>query len=244
MTLLHDPAPTTPITPITPMTEPLSADHDMGTPPVTSDAVVDLEIDGQPVSVPAGTSIMRAAALAGVDVPKLCATDSVKAFGSCRVCLVEIEGRPGAPASCTTPVAAGMKVATTSPKVDKLRRGVVELYLSDHPAGSCADGACELHAMAETVGLTDVRYGQDGHNHLNIDVDASNPYFTFDPKACIVCSRCVRACDEIQGTLALTVEGRGFESLISASGTSFDDTYVAPIASTTALFWLGAASRA
>jgi len=193
----------------------------MGTPPVTSDAVVDLEIDGQQVSVPAGTSIMRAAALAGVDVPKLCATDSVKAFGSCRVCLVEIEGRPGAPASCTTPVAAGMKVATTSPKVDKLRQGVVELYLSDHPAGSCADGACELHAMAETVGLTDVRYGQDGHNHLNIDVDASNPYFTFDPKACIVCSRCVRACDEIQGTLALTVEGRGFESLISASGTSF-----------------------
>jgi formate dehydrogenase major subunit len=207
MTLLHEPAGRV-----------LS---DMGTPEVPGEPTVDVEIDGVAVTVPEGTSIMRAAAEAGIDVPKLCATDTLKSFGSCRVCLVEIEGRPGAPASCTTPVAPGMKVATSTPKVDKLRQGVVELYLSDHPADSCVEGACELHAMAETVGLTDVRYGQEGHNHLNIEVDASNPYFTFDPKACIVCSRCVRACDEVQGTLALTVEGRGFESLISASGTSF-----------------------
>ncbi len=207
MTLLHEP--TGQVAP------------DLGTPAMPGERTVEVEIDGVAVAVPEGTSIMRAAAEAGIDVPKLCATDSLKSFGSCRVCLVEIEGRPGAPASCTTPVAPGMKVATTSPKVDKLRQGVVELYLSDHPADSCTAGACELHAMAETVGLSDVRYGQEGHNHLNIEVDASNPYFTFDPKACIVCSRCVRACDEIQGTLALTVEGRGFESLISASGTSF-----------------------
>jgi len=207
MTLLHEP--TGQVAP------------DLGTPAMPGEPTVEVEIDGVAVAVPEGTSIMRAAAEAGIDVPKLCATDSLKSFGSCRVCLVEIEGRPGAPASCTTPVAPGMKVATTSPKVDKLRQGVVELYLSDHPADSCTAGACELHAMAETVGLSDVRYGQEGHNHLNIEVDASNPYFTFDPKACIVCSRCVRACDEIQGTLALTVEGRGFESLISASGTSF-----------------------
>ena len=207
MTLLHEP--TGQVAP------------DLGTPAMPGEPTVEVEIDGVAVAVPEGTSIMRAAAEAGIDVPKLCATDSLKSFGSCRVCLVEIEGRPGTPASCTTPVAPGMKVATTSPKVDKLRQGVVELYLSDHPADSCTAGACELHAMAETVGLSDVRYGQEGHNHLNIEVDASNPYFTFDPKACIVCSRCVRACDEIQGTLALTVEGRGFESLISASGTSF-----------------------
>ena len=207
MTLLHEPAGRV-----------LS---DMGTPEVPGEPTVEVEIDGVAVTVPEGTSIMRAAAEAGIDVPKLCATDTLKSFGSCRVCLVEIEGRPGTPASCTTPVAPGMKVATSTPKVDKLRQGVVELYLSDHPADSCVEGACELHAMAETVGLTDVRYGQEGHNHLNIEVDASNPYFSFDPKACIVCSRCVRACDEVQGTLALTVEGRGFESLISASGTSF-----------------------
>ena len=210
MTLLHEPT----------GRRAVSA-SDMGTPAVPGDPTVEVEVDGVAVTVPEGTSIMRAAAEAGIDIPKLCATDTLKSFGSCRVCLVEIEGRPGTPASCTTPVAPGMKVATSTPKVDKLRQGVVELYLSDHPADSCADGACELHAMAETVGLTDVRYGQEGHNHLNIEVDATNPYFTFDPKACIVCSRCVRACDEIQGTFALTVEGRGFESLISASGTSF-----------------------
>ncbi len=207
MTLLHEPAGRT--------------QSDLGTPAVPGEPTVEIEVDGIAVAVPEGTSIMRAAAEAGIDIPKLCATDSLKSFGSCRVCLVEIEGRPGTPASCTTPVTPGMKVATSSPTVEKLRRGVVELYLSDHPADSCADGACELHAMAETVGLTDVRYGQEGHDHLNIEVDASNPYFTIDPKACIVCSRCVRACDEIQGTLALTVQGRGFESLISASGTSF-----------------------
>ena len=210
MTLLHEPTGRRAV-----------SESDMGTPAMPGDPTVEVEVDGVAVTVPEGTSIMRAAAEAGIDIPKLCATDSLKSFGSCRVCLVEIEGRPGTPASCTTPVTSGMKVATSTPKVDKLRQGVVELYLSDHPADSCADGACELHAMAETVGLTDVRYGQEGHNHLNIEVDASNPYFTFDPKACIVCSRCVRACDEIQGTLALTVEGRGFESLISASGTSF-----------------------
>jgi formate dehydrogenase major subunit len=207
MTLLHEPAG--------------RVTSDMGTPAVPGDATVEVEIDGVTVTVPEGTSVMRAAAEAGIDVPKLCATDSLKSFGSCRVCLVEIEGRPGTPASCTTPVAPGMKVATTTPKVDKLRQGVVELYLSDHPEGSCVEGSCELHAMAETVGLPAVRYEHEGHNHLDAQLDTSNPYFTFDPKACIVCSRCVRACDEIQGTLALTVEGRGFDSVISASGTTF-----------------------
>jgi formate dehydrogenase major subunit len=207
MTLLHEPAG--------------RLDADLGTPAVPGEPTVEVEIDGATVTVPEGTSIMRAAAIAGVDIPKLCATDTLKSFGSCRVCLVEIEGRPGTPASCTTPVAPGMKVATTSPTVDKLRQGVVELYLSDHPEGSCVEGACELHAMADTVGLQGVRYGRTGENHQHLDADTSNPYFTFDPKACIVCSRCVRACDEIQGTLALTVEGRGFDSVISASGTSF-----------------------
>ena len=207
MTLLHEPAG--------------RLTSDMGTPAVAGEPTVDVEIDGVSVTVPEGTSIMRAAAEAGIDVPKLCATETLKSFGSCRVCLVEIEGRPGTPASCTTPVAPGMRVATTTPRVDKLRQGVVELYLSDHPEGTCVEGACELHAMADTVGLQEVRYGHDGHTHFDQPIDSSNPYFNFDPKACIVCSRCVRACDEIQGTLALTVEGRGFESSISASGTTF-----------------------
>src|SRR5579875_1091639 len=180
--------------------------------------MVELEIDGRPVSAPAGTSVMRAAAMLGVSVPKLCATDSLEPYGSCRLCLVEIEGRKGYPASCTTPVEPGMKVRTQTPRVADLRRNVMELYISDHPLDclTCpANGNCELQDMAGVVGLRQVRYGYDGANHLDAPKDESNPYFTFDPSKCIVCARCVRACEEIQGTFALTIDGRGFGSVIS-----------------------------
>jgi formate dehydrogenase major subunit len=193
---------------------------DKGTPAVDAAKTVTLEIDGVAVTVPEGTSIMRAAATAGTQIPKLCATDSLKAFGSCRLCLVEIEGRKGYPASCTTFVADGLKVRTETPRLTQLRRGVMELYLSDHPLDcvTCpANGHCELQDMAEALDLTESRYGLNGKNHLHAPKDVSNPYFTFDPTMCIVCSRCVRACDEVQGTLALTIEGRGFGSQVSAS---------------------------
>jgi formate dehydrogenase major subunit len=194
--------------------------RDGGTPPSTSTEMVSLEIDGQPVTVPKGTSIMRAAAMTDVKVPKLCATDNLRAFGSCRLCLVEIEGRRGFPASCTTLAESGMKVKTQSEKLGSLRRGVMELYISDHPLDciSCpSNGHCELQDMAETVGVSETRYGLTGERHAHLEKDASNPYFTFDPSMCIVCSRCVRACDEIQGTLALTIQSRGFDSKVSAS---------------------------
>jgi formate dehydrogenase major subunit len=194
--------------------------RDRGTPPSTRPQEVTLEIDGRSITVPEGTSIMRAASLADLDVPKLCATDSLKHFGSCRVCLVEIEGRRGYPASCTTPVAEGMRVRTQSDKLTQLRRSVVELYVSDHPLdcdGCPADRHCELQDMAALHGITDTRYGASGASHRGAAVDGSNPYFQFDPSLCIVCSRCVRACDEIQGTFALTIEGRGFASKVSAS---------------------------
>jgi formate dehydrogenase major subunit len=195
---------------------------DLGTPAATGArnlASVEIDIDGYPVQVAAGTSVLRAARAAGIDIPKLCATDSLKAFGSCRLCLVEIEGRKGYPASCTTPVEAGMKIRTQSGKLAKLRRNVMELYISDHPLDclTCsANGDCELQDMAGAVGLRDVRYGFDGENHLDAATDTSNPYFQFDASKCIVCSRCVRACDEVQGTFALTIEGRGFGSKVSA----------------------------
>jgi len=197
---------------------------DPGTPQRTSDQLVTLEIDGVAVTVPWGTSVMRAAAEAGVRVPKLCATDMLEAFGSCRLCLVEIEGRKGYPASCTTLVEPGMKVLTQTRKLADLRRGVMELYISDHPLDclTCpANGNCELQEMAGVVGLREVRYGYDGANHLRAEKDTSNPYFTFDPTKCIVCSRCVRACEEVQGTFALTVDGRGFASVIAAGPTDF-----------------------
>jgi formate dehydrogenase major subunit len=200
---------------------------DYGTPPTVAQTLVTLEIDGKAVTVPAGTSIMRAAVNAGVQVPKLCATDSVKAFGSCRLCLVEVEGRRGTPASCTTLAEPGMKVRTQTPKLAKLRRGVMELYISDHPLDclTCAaNGNCELQDMAGVVGLREVRYGYAGANHIQSVKDESNPYFTFDPGKCIVCSRCVRACEEVQGTFALTIDGRGFASVVSAGNKNFIDS--------------------
>jgi formate dehydrogenase major subunit len=193
---------------------------DHGTPASDSKAEVTLEIDGRSVTVPEGTSVMRAAMYADVRVPKLCATDTLKAFGSCRLCLVEIEGRKGYPASCTTTVAAGMKVSTQSPKLSQLRRGVLDLYISDHPldCATCpANGHCELQDMAADAGITETSYGVTGDKHRPAAKDESNPYFTFDPELCIVCSRCVRACDEQQGTFALTIQGRGFASKVSAS---------------------------
>ncbi|HVN46705.1 MAG TPA: formate dehydrogenase subunit alpha [Steroidobacteraceae bacterium] len=200
--------------------------EDFGTPPPAAAAegeataaAVTVEVDGRAITVPEGTSVMRAAAIAGVRVPKLCATDTLKAFGSCRLCLVEIEGRKGYPASCTTTVAAGMKIRTQSEKLSQLRRGVMELYLSDYPLereATAAETHTELHAMAQTLGVSSSPYA-NGRRHVGQAKDESNPYFTFDPNVCIVCSRCVRACDEIQGTFALTIQGRGFESKVAAS---------------------------
>ncbi|MGF7169197.1 formate dehydrogenase major subunit [Sphingobium xanthum] len=198
---------------------------DFGTPASKSEKLVTLTIDGRAITVPEGTSVMRAAAESGGSIPKLCATDNVKSFGSCRLCLVEVDGMRGTPASCTTPVMEGMNVHTQTPRLQKLRKGVMELYISDHPLDclTCSDNNdCELQDNAAAVGLRDVRYGYSGDNHLGLATDTSNPYFDFDPSKCIACSRCVRACDEVQGTFALTIEGRGFASKVSA-GTSMDD---------------------
>ncbi len=194
-------------------------DTDYGTPQRESATSVTLEIDGVSITVPAGTSVMRASTEAGINVPKLCATDSLEAFGSCRVCLVEIEGRKGYPASCTTPVENGMKVKTQTPKLADIRRGMMELYISDHPLDclTCpTNGNCELQDVAGLVGLREVRYGYQGKNHLDLKKDESNPYFTYDASKCIVCNRCVRACEETQGTFALTIDGRGFDSRVAA----------------------------
>ncbi|PLW77959.1 formate dehydrogenase subunit alpha [Cohaesibacter celericrescens] len=214
-------------------------DRDFGT-PERQGAPITVTIDGFDVTVPDGTSVMRAASHLDIDIPKLCATDSLEAFGSCRLCVVEIEGRKGTPSSCTTPVAQGMVIKTQSEHVRKIRKGVMELYISDHPLDclTCsANGDCELQDMAGAVGLRDVRYKAPDQstianhftarnntgeaNRLWTAKDDSNPYFSYDPSKCIVCSRCVRACEEVQGTFALTIEGRGFDSRVSA-GTALD----------------------
>lgn len=207
---------------------PLVDETDFGTPAAKAEKLVTLTIDGAHVTVPEGTSIMRAAMEAGTQIPKLCATDMLDAFGSCRLCLVEIEGRAGTPASCTTPVAEGLVVRTQTERLKQLRKGVMELYISDHPLDclTCAaNGDCELQDMAGAVGLREVRYGAGdnhvaaqsavGDNPLWLPKDESNPYFSYDPAKCIVCSRCVRACEDVQGTFALTIAGRGFDSRVS-----------------------------
>jgi formate dehydrogenase major subunit len=208
----------------------LIKETDYGTPASRSEKMVTLTIDGVETTVPEGTSIMRAAMEMGTEIPKLCATDMLESFGSCRLCLVEIEGRNGTPASCTTPVAPGIAVKTQTPRLAALRKGVMELYISDHPLDclTCAaNGDCELQDMAGAVGLRDVRYGYNGDNHvfaktngaandLWLGKDESNPYFTYEPSKCIVCNRCVRACEEVQGTFALTISGRGFDSRVAA----------------------------
>ncbi len=204
-------------------------DRDFGTPPVghyDPTALIHISIDGRDISVPPDTSIMRAATMLDIDIPKLCATDSLASFGSCRMCMVQVEGRKGFIAACTEPVAEGMVVTTQNDAIADLRRGVMELYISDHPLDclTCAaNGDCELQDVAGQVGLREVRY-EEGANHLAAEKDESNPYFTFDPSKCIVCSRCVRACDEIQGTFALTVDNRGFASTIGTSADSFFDS--------------------
>ena len=211
-------------------------DRDFGTPAAKSKTLITLNIDGIDVTVPEGTSIMRAAAVAGISVPKLCATDNVDAFGSCRLCLIEIDGRNGTPASCTTPVAPGITVHTQTARLQTLRRGVMELYASDHPViglDDPANGDSELQRMAGIVGLREMRYQpvvDHVHEHCADGtanphwqpIDVSNPYFAFDSSKCIVCSLCVRACNEVQGTFALTIEGRGYDSRVSA-GMKLDD---------------------
>ncbi len=211
-------------------------EKDFGTKASKQTKMVTLTIDGHEVQVPKGTSLMRAASEVEIQVPKLCATDRLDAFGSCRLCLVEIEGRRGTPASCTTPAEEGMVVRTQTDRLKKLRRGVMELYISDHPLDclTCsANGDCELQDMAGAVGLREVRYDTenakdhhrvqigDGANPFYLPIDDSNPYFDYDPSKCIVCNRCVRACEEVQGTYALTIEGRGFDARVSTGGQDF-----------------------
>jgi formate dehydrogenase major subunit len=199
------------------------ADQDLGTKQVNNTRIVTLEINGETVSAPAGTSIMRAAAEAGIPIPKLCSTDTLDAFGSCRMCLVQIDGKPGFVSSCTQPVQQDLRVVTQNDDIARLRRGVMELYISDHPLDclTCAaNGDCELQDVAGQVGLRDVRYA-GGSNHASDPIDESNPYFTYDPSKCIVCSRCVRACEEVQGTFALTIDGRGFASRVATGAEDF-----------------------
>jgi formate dehydrogenase major subunit len=169
---------------------------------------VKLEINGQLVLALPGDTIYGAAKKAGIAIPGLCTSDHLAPFGSCRLCLCEVEGLSGTPATCTTQVREGMVVHTESDRLTRLRKHLVELYLSEQPAENRVPEP--LQRFAKSLGLRQIRYPQPS-TRLDV-VDRSNPFFTFDNAARISCARCVRACDEIQGTHALTMLHRGFAS--------------------------------
>ncbi|MBS0169008.1 MAG: formate dehydrogenase subunit alpha [Nitrospira sp.] len=167
-----------------------------------------LEINGRSIEASPGDTIFVAAKKAGIAIPALCTSDHLAPFGSCRLCLCEVEGQNGTPASCTTPVRDGMVVYTDSERVRRVRKHLVELYLSEQPTVDRVPEA--LQRLAQSLGLTHVRYPQPAGRAPV--ADRSNPFFVFDNAVCISCARCVRACDEIQGTYALTMLYRGFAS--------------------------------
>lgn len=177
-------------------------------PRASDPSAVTLTIDGQRVTAEPGDTIYMAAQKAGISIPSLCVSHHLAPFGSCRLCICEIDGQSGTPASCTTPVRADMVVRTESERLSRHRHNLVELYLSEQPEGSEASGP--LRELALTYAVNKVRYSGGAHQKRAVVRDDSNPFFTFDNAACISCARCVRACDEIQGTHALTMMGRGF----------------------------------
>jgi formate dehydrogenase major subunit len=171
---------------------------------------VNLQINGRMVTAEAGDTIYMAAWKAGISIPSLCVSHQLAPFGSCRLCICEIEGQSGTPASCTTPVRPNMVVRTESDRLRRHRHNIVELYVSEQPEGSEISGP--LRELALACGVDKVRYSGGAYSKRVSVRDDSNPFFTFDNAACISCARCVRACDEIQGTHALTMIGRGFSS--------------------------------
>ena len=189
-------------------------------------SMIALEIDGRPVSVPPESTILEAAKKIGVKIPTLCTFPEIQhAPGACRVCLVEVERARNLVASCVYPVAEGMKVKTNSERVRKARQTVLEFLLSDHPqdCNICQKhGKCELQAVAELVGVRDIRVGRtDFTTHR---IDASSPSLLRDASKCVNCLRCVTVCSQVQAVNLLTPEGRGFGSkVVPAMGQNLKD---------------------
>ncbi|MET1257162.1 formate dehydrogenase subunit alpha [Aliikangiella maris] len=188
-------------------------------------------INGQPYQIEAGETILQFAQRYHFSIPTLCDDSRLEAYGACRVCSVDVALQADGPqkvvASCHTPVAEGMHIETHSVAIQKLRKNIVELVVSDHPldCDTCeSNGHCELQDVAAEVGITESRY-QNAENHSHYDKDESHPYMRSDLAKCINCYRCVRACDEIQGELVLGISGRGFASkIIKDDDVSFDES--------------------
>jgi NADP-reducing hydrogenase subunit HndD len=181
---------------------------------MTSEKTVSLWIDGVKVTVPEKTTILQAAASINIDVPSLCYHPDLSVIGACRVCVVEVEGQRNPVASCAFPVTEGMKVKTSSSLLRRLRRDVVELILDNHPMDcqSCVrNGTCELQKLAYDLGVRE-RLFEGERKHY--EVDTSSPVHR-NPDKCILCGRCIRVCDEVQGVHNLNVQNRGFRNVVA-----------------------------
>lgn len=178
---------------------------------------VNLFIEGKEVQVPEGSTILEAAQKLGKRIPTLCYLKDINEIGACRVCLVEVEGARTLSAACVTPVTEGMKVTINSPKALRARRVQLELILSDHDMNCplCErNGNCELQALAEQMGIREVRFVG---KQTEYPIDDSTPSLIRNPRKCILCRRCVSVCSNVQTVEAIAPVGRGFDTLISPS---------------------------
>ena len=173
---------------------------------------VTASVDGRPVELAEGSTVLDAIKSIGKSVPTLCFSDHLKPFGACRTCLVEMEGRNPV-AACHTPLVDGASYRTSSPLISRLRRNITELIVSDHPLeclDCTANGRCELQSLAQQVGLRTPRY-ENPRTHHPPD-DDRHPFIKVEMDKCIGCARCVRVCDEVQGSFILQMSGRGYDS--------------------------------
>ncbi len=184
------------------------------------DELIVMKINGMDVHFTKGKTILEVCRNAGITIPTLCYDERLKPHGGCRLCLVEVKGRPVPLTSCTTPAEAGMEVITESPKLTRLRKTVLELLLSNHPNDcmTCeATGDCSLQEMAYRYGVSLDRFGGE---KWNLPIREDNPFITFEPNKCIVCGRCTRICHEIVMAGTIDLVNRGFAAI---PGTAFDN---------------------
>jgi len=172
---------------------------------------MNVTVDGTPVEVPPGATILDACAAAHAQVPTLCFDERQAPFGACRVCLVGVQGAPSPLPACTTPCRDGMTIDTGDATARRVAQGVVELVLSELPEPPAPH--TELAQIAAQLDVSEPRWPGTTHEY---HLDDRHPYLAFRHELCISCGRCVRACDEVQGTFALTATGRGFEANVAA----------------------------
>ncbi len=175
---------------------------------------VALKINDQEVNVPEGTSILQAAKINGIKIPTLCSMEGLTEYGGCRVCLVEIHGSPKLFAACVTPVGNGMEVVTESERLKEYRKLAVQLLLSErtHICSVCvANNNCELQKLANELGVDHVMFERLWTGH---EIDSTHDFLVLDRNRCILCTRCIRVCDEIEGVHTLDLKMRGKESQV------------------------------